>query len=255
MAGEFTDVTVVPHWGKNQVRVIWSTIPDIRGGEFELQRSRDGIQGFVKVAEVMATTTAVDDVVPTDRISEYWYRVVCTHNHRVYVSDVVGTFSKVPRIEFGLAAQIIKEEHYKLQRGKKIQIYRQKLDGPFCPFCTDSDTGQRTSSALCEQCYGTGIEGGFEPAIDSFMVSVAESAQQRIDVPSGEGSVDPQTFKARLPAYPPLRKDDVIVDTKADKRWLVESVTMFSVNANVPCMYDAGLQLMRRPDIRYKLGL
>lgn len=253
MSNPFQRVIVTPHWGTNTVVVQWTVPTDFFQGNFIVFRSRDGITSFEQIAAGHGLDHVVDVVVPMDRISEFFYRITLQYKGKRYDSDVVSTYGEVPRVEFGMSHQIMKLEHLRMRRCHAIKIFRQKLSGEICTVCTDPDTEQRVGTSLCVLCFGTGILGGFEPAVDSNMLIVTKSPVVLRDAPDGTGTTDPNQETARMLPYPPLRKNDLVVQPKNDQRWLVQSLTPYYVNDNVPVVYDAILQVLRRNDVRYKV--
>lgn len=255
MSNVFYNVRVRPHWGAQQVVVSWEVSKELFHGNFIVFRSFDGITGFVEVASGAGLDHIVDTVVPQDRITEYFYRITLQHKGKRYDSDVVSTYGDVPRLVFGMSHQIMKLEYLRMRRCHEIKIFRQKLAGPVCPVCTDPDTQQKIGSTLCETCFGTGITGGFEEGVDSHFLLVGNSKSEIQDTQDGAGSNDPHDDQARILPYPPLRKGDMLVNKSNDVRWLVNTLTYYSVNDMVPCIYDADLQHLRRNDVRYKVGI
>jgi len=253
MSEVFQRVIVTPHWGTNTVVVQWTVPHDFYQGNFIVFRSRGGITSFEEIAHGPGIDHFIDTVVPKDRISEFFYRIVLQYKGKRYDSDVVSTYGEVPRIEFGMSHQIMKLEYLRMRRCHSIKIFRQKLSGEICSDCSDQDTEQRIGTTLCDQCFGTGIVGGFEPAVDSNMLIVTKSPVVLQDAGDGTGTNDPNQETARILPYPPLRKNDLIVQAKNDQRWLVQSLMPYYCNDNVPVVYDATLQVLRRNDIRYKV--
>lgn len=253
MSQVFQNVLVRPHWGDQQVVVSWTVPAELFQGNFVVFRSVDGITGFTEVASGRGLDHVVDTVVPKDRITEYYYRITLQHKGKRYDSDVVSTYGEVPREIFGMSHQIMKLEYIRMRRCHPIKIFRQKLSGNICPVCTDQDTEQKIGSSLCVVCFGTGIEGGFEVAVDSHFLLVGKSPVQLQDAQDGSGTNDPNEDQARILPYPPLRKGDMLVHARTDERWLVNTLTPYHVNDNVPCIYDASLMNLRRNDVRYKV--
>lgn len=249
----FKSVKVRPHWGFNQVVVTWEVPKELFQGNFIVMRSVDGITGFTEVASGRGIDHFVDKVVGKDRITEFYYRITLQHKGARYDSDVVFTGGEAGRTIFGMAHQIMKLEHLRMRRCHSVKIYRQKLSGEICPVCTDADTEQRIGASVCEQCFGTGILGGYEEPVDSHMLIVSYSAIELKDNASGAGTDDPSEENARILPYPPLRKNDMLVHPDMDKRWLVNTLTPYYVSDTVPVLYDAVLMMMRRNDIRYKV--
>jgi hypothetical protein len=255
MSEAFLNFTVTPHWGDNSVALVWKVVPVLQNGRYIIFRSLDGKTGFEEIGSGVGLDFFVDQVAPQDRITQYYYRITLQANGRRFDSDVVGTFGTVPRIEYGLAHQIIRLEYLRMRRCCPIKIYRQRLGGVICPKCSDQDTEQQIGASVCDVCFGVGFEGGFQAPVDSHILIISAKADPgiTIDSPDGTGSNDPDLDMARLLPYPPLRKGDLIVNPETDIRWLIENLTPYQVNANVPVVYDAKLYLMRRNDVRFKV--
>ncbi len=255
MSEVFTSFQVKPHWGFNQVALTWKVLPHFENGNYIIFRSTDGKTGFEEIGHGVGLDFFVDEVAAQDRIVQFYYKITLQANGRRFDSSVVSTWGTANRIEYGMAHQIIRLEYLKMRRCCPIKIYRQKIGGTICPRCTDQDTEQQIGASICEVCFGVGYDGGFQEPVDSHALIVSNTAEPSvtIDSPDGTGSSDPDFDTARLLPYPPLRKGDLIVSDEGDFRWLVENLTSYQVNANVPVVYDAKLYLMRRNDIRYRV--
>jgi len=249
----FQNVLVRPHWGAQEVVLSWEVPRELFQGNFIVFRSVDGITGFTEIASGQGLDHVVDSVVPKDRITEYFYRITLQHKGKRYDSDVVSTYGEVPRLIFGMSHQIMKLEYIRMRRCHPIKIFRQKLSGKTCPICTDPDTEQKIGSTLCEICFATGIEGGFEEGVDSHFLLVNKSPVQLQDAQDGSGTNDPSEDTARILPYPPLRKGDMLAQTRTDERWLVNMLTPYHLNDAMPALYDVSLMHLRRNDVRYKV--
>ena len=63
--------------------------------------------------------------------------------------------------------------------GQLFDLYTRKMDGKKCPKCYDKVRG-RASDHMCTICYGTGVEGGYEPMFQLYVRQ--KPATQSLDI-------------------------------------------------------------------------
>jgi hypothetical protein len=253
----FLDVSVYPMYGKLSARIVWKLQQGCSNGTCVIFRSPDGINNWKNLGHVPAVKGEFldTDLVFRGRWDEAYYRVALQREGRRYDSEMVGTFGKVSRHEFGIARTILIHEWETLRRFTPIKFFKLRSDGPKCSTCTDQRTDQRIGVSLCETCFGTGFEGGYYPALDSFMHTGTVSSKVRSDSREGAGALDPVNVRVRLPAYPLMEKEDLIVNPSADRRYLIDTIDYGLFNGKVPVYAEATLQMLARNDVRYRLPL
>lgn len=253
MESPFIDVSVVPTYGTLNARILWRMRDDFSKGLFIISRSPDGLNDWQDIGSVENTDQFVDPKAITGgKLDLLHYQVTLRIKDKEYRSSVINTLGALSRQEFGAVYRIMQQEYQKLTEFTKIAICKMRISGPSCPKCVDEDTGQKTGISLCTTCYGTGYQGGFWPPAISFMQPLDQSAKVQSDNPDGSGATDPLHCRARMVAFPSLIKNDMLVDTAADKRYSVETQDISYFKGKVPLINMAGLVLIRRTDIRYQ---
>ena len=253
MASPFIDVSVLPMYGKHQARITWRVTPGHEKGKFIIFKSPDGINNWKELGKVSGIMGAFVDteLIPRGRWDEAYYKIILQYNGQRYDSDVLSTFGSISRTEFGVARTIMQHEWESLRLVTPVKYYKLRTDGAKCPRCVDKDTGQAVGVSLCPTCYGTTYDGGFYDAVDSFMHIGVIGSKIQEDTREGTGSTDPVAVHARMPAYPMMEKNDMIINPRADRRYLVEKIDYAWLNGKIPVYAEVDLMLLTRSDIRY----
>lgn len=252
----FLDVSVIPSYGKFSALITWTVLQEFKAGRFSIWKSPDGVNDWSEIGFVEGSNHFEDTALITGgKFVETYYRIILQFKGARYDSAVASTFGQVSRQEFATARYIINLEYKDLQQRTPVFIFKQKVTAPDCPTCTDS-TGQSIGISLCETCFGTGFDGGYwRPPTASFMRVTNISPKMQNNSQEGVGAEDPVYFKIRTLAFPGLDADDMIVDPKSDRRFLVEQSDVAYLNGKVPTVTNASLVLLRRTDVRYKLPI
>ena len=249
----FLDVQVQPLYGAFRALISWKVIPEYEAATFTGCKSTDGLNGWDPIGAVTKDNHLVDDnLVSQGKLQEQYYQVMVTKGDgKVFKSPMVGTFGKVNREEFGAARRIMEMEYQSLRKFIKIHLCKFKAMGDSCKRCVDPDTDQAVGTSRCPECFGTKKEGGFYPPVITYMrpMSISPTVQQ--DSPEMAGTTDPITLTARMPGFPLLRKDDLLVHKETDRRYLVETVEPSWFAAKVPVVFMVKLVQLATNDMRY----
>jgi hypothetical protein len=257
MNSPFVDVSVMPMYGALKARIMWKVQPGFDRGNLFVSKSCDGINNWHQLGE---TTTKSGEFIDTKLIArgrwdEAYYKVEIQQNGQRYTSDVISTFGKITRSEFAIARVIMQHEWETLRQFTPIKFFKLRSDGERCTNCMDEDTGQKVGTSLCKVCYGTGFEGGYYPALDSYMHIGQISSKIQDASREGVGASDPVTIRVRMMSYPMMENSDLIVSPLSDKRYLIDTLDYGFFNGKVPVHAEVQLQLLARNDIRYTLPL
>ena len=257
METPFVDVSVLPMYGEHMSRIAWRVVPGYEKGKYIIYRSPDGLNNWTEIGKVSGVLGSFVDttLVPRGRLDEAYYKIILQYNGKRYDSEIVSTFGKINRREFGASRVIMQHEWLSLRLFTPIKFFKLRTDGPVCTRCVDPDTGQKIGISLCQVCYGTAFEGGYYPAVDAFM-HIGEISPKIQDASrEGTGAADPVTVHARMAAYPLMEKEDMIVNPAADRRYLVETVNYGWLNGKIPVYAEAQLMMLARNNIRYTFPL
>jgi hypothetical protein len=253
----FLDVSVTPMYGKLSARILWRLQQGYDNGVCVIFKSPDGLNNWKELGKAPANLGGFidDNLLFRGRLDESYYRVVLQRDGKRFDSDVISTFGRLSRQEFGIARAIMEHEWNTLRRFTPVKFFKLKSDGPRCSRCVDTDTQQKIGTSLCPICYGTTFEGGYYPAVDSFMQVGMSGPKVRNDSREGAGSSDPVSIRARMSAYPLMEKEDLIVNPAADRRYLIDTIDYGYFNGKIPVHVELTLQMLARNDIRYQFPL
>lgn len=101
--------------------------------------------------------------------------------------------------------------------GVDVAILKRRHYGERCSTCFDRASGMIMLSR-CDECYGTGWEGGFYPSIKSVARFVEGTLNTQKD---RSGNTEIRQSQLELLDFPRLEKDDIIVELDSGRRWVV----------------------------------
>lgn len=136
-------------------------------------------------------------------------------------------FSEIRYIGYGnnlYALEIARLERaaFKQAAGQKLYIFPVKTFGKFCS-CYDSITGKRFKKN-CQECYETGFSGGYMDVIETYG-QVGTYSKQIRELPSPGGiELDMAATVIKLVNYPIVKRGDIILDPKYNKRWRAATI-------------------------------
>jgi hypothetical protein len=252
------DITVSPSYGKNTALIRWRPDATVAHGNFIVQKSNDGITApWVTIGSDFGLTEFVDTsfLVP-NKHTQIHYRVIVQANGKRYDSQSVATFSKLRRNEFGLLHRMLSLENLRMnaaRNGIEVVLLKQRISGPPCD-CVDPDTKQELGTTLCEDCYGTGVKGGYYDPIYTYAEILTIDNNIQYDT-SGKDVTDSTPVTFHIIAYPELRKGDLIVKKDTDERFIVNDVNPFMFRGVVPFTYQVNAELLHRDHVRYKVPI
>ena len=257
VADVFQSLSVTPRHGEHAAAILWSVIAGWGPATFMVQKSPDGLNGWVTIGRVVGQRWFDDlELFPGGRYDEPFYRVFARHADGSKAwSPSVGAFAQLSRAEFGVANKIIRMEAQQLRTRSPALLLKLNPAAPLCPACTDTTTGQRLVTSFCATCHGAGKTNAYFPGLATYVWFLSASDRTKVAKEDGSGLVDEQVLKARMLAIPPLDREDMLVETARDHRWLVESVNHGMFNGKVPVTCDLTLRMLARTDVRHQVPL
>jgi hypothetical protein len=251
------ELKVQPIYGKFRAMIQWVAEPRVQDHTFIVRKSPDGINDWRVIGQVVGNDHYIDeDLLRHGRMMEQYYRVTAVGPGGKEVhSDMVGTFGRAERSEFGAARQIMELEYTAMKRFTQVHLLKLKTYGPMCPACVDEDTDQSIGVSLCERCWGTSRDGGYHPPALTYMRIMTISPVAKIDSAEGAGSSDPSLQVARMLAYPMLRKEDLLIDRDSDRRYVVDHANYALLAGKIPVVATVNLRLLQQDDVRYRIPL
>lgn len=160
-----------------------------------------------------------------------------------------GPTAQLPEPDL-IALEIMRQEDVLFREfaGRKCWHFPVKTFGPKC-ICYDRVKGKRTRSN-CITCFDTGYLGGYLSPVECF-VQIDPSAKNNQKTPSGEQQTN--NTSARLISFPPMKPDDILVESE-NRRWKVVTVAM---TTRLRAVVHQELTLHEIPigDVEYKLPI
>jgi hypothetical protein len=186
---------------------------------------------------------------------ESYYRVILTTADGEYVSfpqQASGTWNKR---EWLIARDICRKEWLRLEKqvGVRGYLLKRKIWGERCTACTDWDNPTDPSDSSCTVCWGTGIVGGYFPAIATYIDSNLIPREK--EIADNAGMRENLTTQARMFGYPHVATYDIFIDAKTDRRWIVRKVDNVAELRGQPLIYNAEIRLAPFTDPVYDIPL
>ena len=186
--------------------------------------------------------------------SNILYFRVCMRTPRGrYFSHAVQPYGDLGRREYLLAREIIRREALRARflAGVECDVYIRSIFGPKCTHCIDPVTGDVRDSH-CRYCMGTGrYPAYFGPhkMMLSFSPDTSHSKQN-----SSDGTHETRMFEAQAIGNPVLKKGDVVIDPRQDKRYVVGSASVVSEVRRIACIQRVGFEEAPLSDAIYRIG-
>jgi len=242
-----------------RIRVIWDlekTSQDLRYLKFFVDRgeSADSLQQISGAIAHDALREYVDETpILSDNTKTYYYRVRAVE----FLGETpVQTFYSEPSTWEGnldLVGLYVVEEHLFALRyvyGVPAFIYKKIRDGAYCPNCFDPIL-KRVTKSNCKVCFGTGMLGGYYPAIPVWM---SFEPDPKITQVAEFGLRDVSQTDVQFVNYPLLSPDDVILEVKQGKFWKVSSVRYPQKNRTTMLQF-LRLNQIDRSDVEYSINI
>jgi hypothetical protein len=199
---------------------------DPRPWLFQVEESPTGFDQFEAISPEMEDSYAYEEPSGVRRRynkdANLFFRVrMRTANGKTYYSAVRTALGDLPLQEFLYAKEIMRKELLQMRNmaGVPVQLYRKIQEGTPCTNCLDPIT-QEVLDPDCEVCKGTKYIGGYHGPYASFgTFSVTNSHKQHAK--DGAGVDEDRLHDIRLIARPLLVRDDIVVDTTSDRRYVM----------------------------------
>lgn len=172
ISGDFT-IKIYPLWYK-QITLEWS-IPTAWGNcSFNIYKSDSRVGNFLQVNLTPLIGTNFFKDTTTLQYSKYnedWYIIeaVLSNGKRIQSNATTWANNRSSWVQIR-AREIQRREYFLLSRytGVKSFILRRKTYGQRCLECWNFDL-EKVMSDKCKACLGTSFEGGFWPAVESYI--------------------------------------------------------------------------------------
>jgi hypothetical protein len=261
----FDRVFVWPQIAAGETRVEWSLHPKFTETGpyvFQLQVGRTGLDEADDWTNVGAPVTdtyyALDD---TQRVygKFQWthYRIKLTVGSTDYYSVPVAPLGNLTFQDWNKARELIRMEKLRLKQaaGQEGYLLKRKLFGTPCS-CIDRMTGE-TRKPHHEECYGTGIVGGYFDPYPCFYVDQSTRAHRsHLDGGTGRGTIDDLPIvSGRMLNMPQIFSYDVWVDRDTDQRWMMHKIDSVVEVRGVPLVLSVEMRLLPFSHPVYKIPI
>ena len=173
----------------------------------------------------------------------------------VYKSQPARANGLLSRKDWRYARDIIRREYLQQKYdGTEGQLLVRKKFGRACTRCLDWDTREVTDSD-CLLCYGTGILGGYYPAVNYTITTAANWNRKIIDGDPPRGTASDIVKSGRAVHYPAIDTRDVWVRSNNGERYIVDSYTVIAQIRSVPLIVQPVIKLAPMTDIVYSIPL
>jgi hypothetical protein len=230
----------VHHRVQGGTMIVWNLVqPAPSGVTFVVNYSDSGVDDWEHVATVVDGGAAFDVLARHRGVAiRGVYRVTATAgtDTAVAAASVDEAWDAHNRL---IARAIIRKEYMLLSKrtGTPGRLWKRRHWGQACT-CVDPDTGEPRDSH-CLKCFGTGISGGYLPAVD-YIVALGPARGREIQTSDpGDGTVDPVTpHSGRSLICPRLDAGDVWAPCASDERYVVGQLRETYL-AGQPLLYEA----------------
>ena len=227
-----TNLTVTTY-DVDKLTVAWtfkSTSENLTDYVIDVYRSESpgtGIDEYTLVGSgISANTASYDDTTVSGLFHPtrtWFYKIKLTHSVKgttALLFDSTPAHIKSYTIDRP-TLEIIRRKKLALDRfsGRSVSILRRRTFGTRCSTCWDT-TLSRVTKDGDEECYGTGISGGYFPKQDVKALLTTAPKYNQITM---FGEWMPSDCMMNLVGVQPVKQGDVIVDDAA-KRWAIKSV-------------------------------
>ena len=191
-------------------------------------------------------------LVPKDQVLFFRVKMVATGTE--YVSSIRTPYGDLSRRDFLQAREIMRNEAVQAKQKTGIlgQLWSKSIFGKPCPACTDPITHD-VINPDCEVCDGTGIIGGYHGPYSAWMTFSPAQRNKQMK-PDGMGIGEDYVFQVRMIGCIHVKKDDVLVDPRTDKRYYVNSVSNIMELRRVPLIQMVEAREAPTSEQIYKLG-
>lgn len=183
-------------------------------------------------------------------------RLVLKTPSNTYISNIRTPYGDLDRKEFLIGREIMRKEvlHMSKLAGTECMVWSTANYGAPCPRCIDPITGQSRDSH-CRYCLGTGFELPYIGPFPSWCIFSSDDKHQVQLNPSGTGMLEKKSFNVRMVNAIPVKKNDVVHDTKSGKRYYVNNVQIIAELRRIPLIQSLTVDEIATSDPAYNIGL
>jgi len=183
-----------------------------------------------------------------------YFRIRLQTPKNEYISFIKTPYADVTRREYLIVQDIMRRELLQQKDMAAVpgKLWIRATFGPKCPYCKDPVTGEVTSSN-CKYCLGVGRLPPFNGPYDMWVTF--SPTQRNLELkPDGTGLAQPYTWYLRIIGTVLAKDNDIVIDTRSDKRYIVDGVNNELEIRRVPVIQMAHARELPVSDPLYRLG-
>lgn len=183
-----------------------------------------------------------------------YFRVRMITPKAIYVSDVIQPYGDLDKRAYLLVKDVMRREmlHARTLAGVQGQLWLVSTFGPRCNVCRDPITNNIRDND-CKSCFGTGRLPPYNGPYETWW-TISPTTRTTTMAGDGTGTRQPRDFEIRMIGTPPLKKNDLVVDLRSDKRYYVDVVRVVAEVQRIPVVQSLGVREAPVSDVAYKLG-
>jgi hypothetical protein len=166
--------------------------------------------------------------------------------------QAIGLWTKE---EYLVAKEIARMNYLALKKRGGLQgfLLKRKEWGTVCPKCTDFDI-EEVINGSCDQCYGTGILGGYYPGVEYWVNPQPIGRDRKVD-PGGLGETNQQTKQCFGVGYPWIDSGDIWVDAHSNERFVIRPIKHMAEMCGHPVLVALTMQRLPETGITMKIPI
>lgn len=173
----------------------------------------------------------------------------------IYKSQPTRANGLLDRRDWLVARDIVRREYLQQKyNGTRGHLLVRKKFGTACPTCLDWDTREVRDSD-CPTCYGTGLVGGYYPAVNYTITGSAGWSRRIVDGDPPKGTSSDITKSGRSILYPTIDTRDIWVRSDNGERYIIDNYTVIAQVKSVPLVVQPTIKLAPMSDIVYSIPL
>jgi hypothetical protein len=180
---------------------------------------------------------------------QVYYRITVTDSAGVSSAGIRSLGAGLPRRQMLLKRKILRDERIGFKfNGTQFAVLKRRHWGTRCKVCFDLLT-KRVTRSKCNECYGTGFEGGYWAPVRITARQGVTNVQTQI---APQGNVDINKKRLVLLDYPAVEPFDVLVDIAQNARFIVDTATRTELRS-VVVHQELTISEIARDSIEYRI--
>lgn len=230
MGVAFRSITVIPHFGQAPTGgydVYWQIVGATFAPTFQVLSAETFDGTFTAVGGVTSDLFALNLGVQLQNMQTHsWFKIQVKNGASVVATSVaMNAHGKMARRDYLRYRDVLRRKYLFFAKTPCSPgwLLRRKIVGAKCPVCCDEILNTPVSST-CSTCYGTGITGGYYPAV-AMRADWHKGSVPHITNKTAKETTGPeQVQKARINLFPvpDARSEDIWVDMGTRYFYLVE---------------------------------